>query len=153
MTSESRYCPRCKVIRPIDDFNWRVKSKRRRQTYCRFCQSAYTKEHYRKNKKPYIERAKKRNAKSVQIYYDYVYTYLSEHPCVDCGETDIVVLEFDHVAENKAFNISKMRLYPLEQIKTEVAKCEVVCANCHRRRTAKRADYGILNWIKDNIGA
>jgi hypothetical protein len=63
--------------------------------------------------------------------------YLREHPCVDCGETDIVVLEFDHIAE-KVANISAYagggRSWA--RVKAEIDKCEVRCANCHRRRTA-----------------
>ncbi len=67
-----------------------------------------------------------------------VCAYLREHPCVDCGETDIVVLDFDH-RNDKEFEISKMVCNgaPWTRILTEIQKCEVVCANDHRRRTAR----------------
>ena len=70
--------------------------------------------------------------------------------CIDCGEKDILVLEFDHVVGNKSMNISEMRsgLYSLKKIAEEIAKCEVRCANCHRRKTAKTFTY----WkVKFNI--
>lgn len=66
--------------------------------------------------------------------------YLQQHPCMDCGETDIRVLEFDHLGE-KMMEISQMvatGCYWYE-ILNEIGKCEVVCANCHRKRTYARS--------------
>ena len=69
----------------------------------------------------------------------FVYSYLAESGCVDCGIKDGRVLEFDHVGE-KRFEIAKgFTSYRLDRLLDEMKKCEVVCANCHRRRTAKRA--------------
>jgi hypothetical protein len=65
--------------------------------------------------------------------------YLRDHPCVDCGERDPVVLDLDHVRD-KVANVSAM-VYarrPWSVIAAEIAKCEVRCAKCHRRRTAER---------------
>jgi len=67
----------------------------------------------------------------------FVCQYLSEHPCADCGESDVCVLEFDHVRGEKHGAISNMVRTgtSLETLKSEVEKCEVRCANCHRRKT------------------
>jgi len=55
---------------------------------------------------------------------------------VDCGESDPVVLEFDH-REDKRLIISKaVNNYGIPGLTAEVAKCDVRCANCHRRKTA-----------------
>jgi 5-methylcytosine-specific restriction endonuclease McrA len=71
----------------------------------------------------------------------YLVTYLREHPCVDCGEDDPVVLEFDHLRDKK-FSISEgLQGRRWQDVLDEIAKCEVVCANCHRRRTAKRGGF------------
>ena len=75
--------------------------------------------------------------------------YLREHPCVDCGETDPVVLEFDHLRE-KLFGIGQMLAdRPWRDVLAEIEKCEVVCCNCHRRRTARRGNFlraGVAQW-------
>jgi hypothetical protein len=62
------------------------------------------------------------------------------HPCVDCGEADPIVLEFDHVRDTKVNGISDLvyRNANLAVIQAEIDKCEVRCANCHRRVTVKR---------------
>lgn len=76
-----------------------------------------------------------------------VVKYLKDHPCVDCGEDDVIVLEFDHVRGEKVNHVSTMihSTRSIEQIFDEIAKCEVVCANCHKRRTAMRG-----NWLRAN---
>jgi len=59
-------------------------------------------------------------------------------PCADCGgEYPYYVMQFDHVAERgpKLFNLSDRKYHTMQAIKEEVAKCDVVCANCHHIRT------------------
>jgi hypothetical protein len=75
-----------------------------------------------------------------------VIEYLKCNPCVDCGESDPIVLQFDHVeAETKILSISEMlsRDMAWKAIWEEIEKCVVRCANCHQRRTAKQ-----FNWYK-----
>lgn len=65
--------------------------------------------------------------------------YLSEHPCVDCAETDVRCLEFDHRDRTtKLGNVSAMiaRQFAWDKIMAEIDKCDVRCSNCHRKRTA-----------------
>jgi hypothetical protein len=64
--------------------------------------------------------------------------YLRSHPCVDCGEADVRVLEFDHRdPATKLANVSRMASDGCgpARLAKEVAKCDVRCCNCHRRRT------------------
>jgi hypothetical protein len=64
--------------------------------------------------------------------------YLLSHPCVDCGESDPLVLEFDHRSGKRAAISDLMRNHASWQvISAEIAKCDVRCANCHKRRTAQ----------------
>jgi hypothetical protein len=64
--------------------------------------------------------------------------YFASHPCIDCGERDPVVLEFDHLRDKKFSIGAKLTVYPWQAILEEIEKCEVVCGNCHKRRTATR---------------
>ena len=65
--------------------------------------------------------------------------FLKQHPCVDCGENDIIVLEFDHRAD-KSENVSRAvsQGWSWKRIMTEINKCDVRCRNCHVRRTNKQ---------------
>ena len=73
----------------------------------------------------------------------FVIEYLETHPCVDCGESDPCTLDFDHVRGDKKFCVSKRvnTASKWETILAEIEKCEVRCANCHRRKTAKEQGW------------
>ena len=68
--------------------------------------------------------------------------HLAGHPCVDCGETDVRVLDFDHEeGTDKRADIAALvaACGRWSDIEAEIAKCSVRCANCHRRVTSERA--------------
>jgi hypothetical protein len=68
-----------------------------------------------------------------------VCAYLREHPCIACGEADNVVLEFSHRdPASKVADTSDMirRMFSAKRIEAEIAKCDVLCANCHQRLTS-----------------
>jgi hypothetical protein len=72
-------------------------------------------------------------------YKLFILRYKQEHPCMDCGESDPVCLDFHHRDPSiKSFEIARgVKCRSLEAVQAEIAKCDVVCANCHRRRHAK----------------
>jgi hypothetical protein len=130
----TRRCSRCREEKPLADFA-------AQDVYCRPCRSDYGREHYEKNRQRYIDNAARRRDRVVRKRVSWLIDYLQENPCVDCGEGDVVVLEFDHLRD-KTFDISRgLRDRNWESVLAELEKCEVVCANCHRRRTAQRAGY------------
>jgi len=100
----------------------------------------YSREHYKNNKQTYIDKTKKRNQRIIEENRTKLFAYLSQHPCVDCSETDPYVLEFDHVWGKKSKDIAKMVMdgYSWSTIEAEIAKCEVRCANCHRIRESEK---------------
>jgi hypothetical protein len=114
------------------------RSKPKRDTYCRPCRSAYGKEHYAANRARYIEQARVQKERLRLERTRSLLDFFESNPCVDCGESDPVVLEFDHLRD-KLFDIgSGLVQKTWTAVLVEIAKCEVVCANCHRRRTARR---------------
>jgi hypothetical protein len=139
-------CSRCKKEKKIEEFNFKFKSTGQRQLQCRECTRLLIKNHYNSNREYYLKKTRKRNSKLKLVIQGYLEQYLSVHPCVDCGEPDIAVLEFDHKGEVKKFKAVAQLLkgrYSLEIVKKEIEKCEVRCANCHRRKTAKQ-----FKWYK-----
>jgi hypothetical protein len=134
-------CSRCKQLRPTDGFNWRRKLAGQRDSYCRPCRAEYKQEHYAANRERYVSNAAKWQRDSRKKRLAYVLRFFKTHPCVDCGETDPRLLEFDHVAD-KSFNVSYgIRYLAWDRVLAEIAKCEVRCGNCHRRKTAQRQHF------------
>lgn len=70
---------------------------------------------------------------------EYIIKYKLEKGCMDCGyNAHSDALDFDHLGDKK-FNIGEGAYSKsLDAIKEEIEKCDVVCANCHRVRTANR---------------
>ncbi|HUQ41396.1 MAG TPA: hypothetical protein VM052_02730 [Candidatus Limnocylindrales bacterium] len=68
------------------------------------------------------------------------------HPCIDCGETDSLLLDFDHRAgEEKLDDVSRLIGRRASSIvKTEIDKCDVRCVSCHRRKTAQQFGWSRL---------
>ena len=133
-----RKCYRCGELKAAEAFSWRRKARGQRDSFCRPCRSAYGKEHYAANRQRYIDQAQVVKQRLRLKRTTYLIEYFVTHPCVDCGETDPIVLEFDHLRD-KRFEISEaLHGRTWQSILDEIEKCEVVCANCHRRRTAHR---------------
>ena len=105
---------------------------------CRPCRSAYGREHYLANRQRYIDGEARRKRARAEKRTRYLIEFFGTHPCSDCGETDPVVLECDHLREKRFEVTNQFASRNWQEILHEMAKCEVVCANCHRRRTARR---------------
>lgn len=77
---------------------------------------------------------------------------LKDSPCVDCGETyPYYVMQFDHVRGDKIRHVSKMVLFSPDTILAEIAKCDLVCANCHAVRTFLRRGPDTLTYNGETI--
>ena len=103
-------------------------------------QASASKRHYEANKSKIKQRSKKRNRKQRNANKAYVDKIKVESSCVDCGEGNPLVLDFDHVKGEKVGDISSMvyQSYCVESIQKEIDKCEVRCSNCHRVATHNR---------------
>jgi hypothetical protein len=131
-------CTKCKDDLPEGQFHWRNRAKQIRHSYCKTCKTKYDGVHHNlpSSKRKYAVQFRAR----WQRKRDFVRTYLETHGCVDCHESDPVCLDFDHVRGKKAYNICDLvyNSYRLETLQKEIEKCEVRCANCHRKVTRKR---------------
>lgn len=100
----------------------------------------YQKRWYEENKVAHKEKAKANTILHRQRNKEYVDS-LKSNPCTDCGvQYPPSAMQFDHIGDDKEINISAAvnRPYSIKRIDAEVAKCELVCANCHAIRTDNR---------------
>ena len=99
-------------------------------------QKAASRRHYIKNKKAYLLRNQGYRA----LIANYVRKIKSTTPCTDCKITyPYYVMDFDHLGD-KDYEIHYLaNTGRIGLLKKEIVKCEVVCANCHRKRTHQRA--------------
>jgi hypothetical protein len=138
-----KQCAHCKEEKPDSEFAWNNKLLGRRQKHCRACMKMFNRQSYERRdekRKREVQENRKRRVMEVQ---QYVWDYLSVHPCVRCGESDPRVLEFVHIKGNKFQSISKMISdgHTIRSVKKEIAKCQVLCANCHRKKTIKERGW------------
>jgi hypothetical protein len=135
---ESKVCTRCGEEKPPDEFPLRKKGKLRRQSYCRACKRAYDREWYLRNRAAHREVTRRQNGAS-RAQHKALLIQAKNVPCADCGERyPPYVMDFDHVRGVKKDIVSRLVGGSTEALLEEIAKCDVVCANCHRERTYGR---------------
>lgn len=135
-----KVCGKCNLEKDFSEFSKKSRNKDGLQCHCKSCSSKAIKTHYKNNKKYYIDRADKANKIRKPEALQFLIDYLKKNPCIDCGEKDPIVLQFDHVRGKKIKAVSVMAQngYSNEALVKEIEKCEVRCANCHMRKTAKQ---------------
>lgn len=136
-------CSYCRNVKLINDFWKNTSRKDKHQSICIECHKYLSKKYYKKkeNKKRHAEIVKKLKKSKVAFLKHALKDYLARHPCVDCGEKDPNVLEFDHVnkeKKNRGISVMIGSANPWERVLKEIEKCVVRCCNCHRKRTLKQ---------------
>jgi len=94
-------------VKTLDQFDIRSQRTGVRNGACRPCMTEYKRLWYVANRGELIERARLRRDRVENENRARMWRYLAYHPCVDCGEPDPVVLEFDHIRDKRA-NVSEM---------------------------------------------
>jgi hypothetical protein len=140
-------CSRCGIEKPHDQFHRNSLREDGLQSYCKLCKKGIDAEIYARGGEEYKRHKRLRQRAISNRNARLVFGYLQQHPCVDCGDADPTVLEFDHVRGEKKHNIADLirRYGSWDTIRAEIEKCEVRCANCHRRATAKR--HGMQRYL------
>lgn len=147
---ERKYCVRCKTDVDVSQFNKNPTRRDGRDNLCRAHRREYQQEWYRKNRETHLRRVHLNNVAVRERNTSLLLNYLLKHPCQDCGESNPLVLEFDHVRGVKAKDISNMvqQAWSWKAIEAEIAKCAVRCANCHRRKTAYEQNWRLVSLIE-----
>lgn len=118
-----RSCKKCNTKKNEENFT--LLKTGYRHSYCKRCLRDY-------NRNLTERRGKSRN----DVFLEEV---KESSPCVDCGKKyRYWVMDFDHVRGEKYLSVNKLRNRNMESLKSEIEKCDLVCANCHRVRTANR---------------
>jgi len=153
--SQGKYCKECHRARgrawrsAHPDKNKDAQAKYRRTHHESLLKYSltYRKAYYKKNKARLKPRLKENSRKMGILIKKKIFAYLSSHPCVDCGESRILRLCFDHrKGVKKEFDIGAARYgrFGWKRIEAEIAKCDVRCVGCHAEKTAKERNY--ISW-------
>jgi hypothetical protein len=137
MATQSLWCSQCRTL--LHEGN-----RPSRGAICIVCRRSNGRAHYADNREYYVHKARARNQRTRTEVRAWLISYLSEHPCIDCGNDDIRVLEFDHREPgDKKASVSALAAlgWSLETVKHEIGKCDVRCANCHRIRTVEQFSW------------
>lgn len=106
------------------------------QPYCKKCSSEVRIEYYKNNREKENQYDKNKRQQAQNKIWEFKKT-----PCADCNQSfHPVCMDFDHISDKK-FSIAEginIHKYPMNKLLKEIEKCEVVCANCHRKRTWER---------------
>jgi hypothetical protein len=150
-TPIGKICIECGEQKDATEFAKNRCNKDRLRNICKQCNNKISKQ--KRLEDPRIkEREGELYTERREFRIPYIYNYLKEHGCADCEEKDPIVLTFDHVRGKKAFTISSSVMnHNWDEILNEIAKCDVVCANCHAKRTVKQRDYYNIDKFKDNL--
>jgi len=137
-----KICSKCKDEKEIDEFSKNKSRKDGHNNYCKECMRSHSKKYYSENNEKMRKQISIGNKRRIDENRKKIFEYKSTHSCVDCGEDDPIVLQFDHL-NNKKYQLSTMTNggYSWETIMKEIKKCDVRCANCHMRRTATQYSW------------
>ena len=127
-----KVCARCRQVLPCTSFGVKRDNKRDGlQSLCKVCNSEQAKEYYHKKSLTtiYAGRAKDRKSR----IKDALSEIKAAVGCLFCGEKTSVCLDYHHVDQNdKEVTLSNYSS-SVSVLLVEIEKCEVLCANCHRK--------------------
>jgi hypothetical protein len=137
-----KICSRCNVEKYIDDEFQKRKGPNYFSTYswCKVCHAEHQKLAREPKKKESNKRIQElRTIRRIEVQ-KIIVDHLKSHPCISCNQNNILCLDFDHRdPQEKEFCISSaLSTVPrLKRLRKEIDKCDILCANCHRIKTAQ----------------
>jgi hypothetical protein len=151
MENAVKICTKCRQNKDLTLFPARKRASDGRASWCKACFKENWEERYSQNHQFYRNSHNRSQNKRREENARKVFDFLAQNSCQICGESDPVVLEFDHRnGLEKSASISNLiRDASWETIESEIRKCDVLCANCHRRKSA--AQFGYKRHVFVNI--
>jgi hypothetical protein len=128
ISAVTKKCSNCCRAKLLSAFS--KKGPTRLQSWCKECSRAKSRRHYIAHKTQYVQRARARKQNCRQWFR----AYKSQLKCSRCSETHPACLQFHHADPTlKEFSVGPSALtgLSLARIQQEIAKCIVLCANCH----------------------
>lgn len=151
MTTGNKVCSTCREAKPVMEFH-RHKGKRDgRQPVCKACKIVYNATYYMQNAARH-KHLRDVHRQRLRRQVDAMIQAVKSLPCADCGQRfPTVAMDLDHVQGQKVADSTGIRRMGRGSAEKEISKCEAVCVNCHRRRTAlriRRANMlSITGWV------
>ncbi len=135
-----KICSACKEAKSETELQRNRTTQDGLQDQCKPCRKKRDRQTYINRSPEQLTRYREQNLRNIELNKRLAYEYLLQHPYMDWGEPDPVELEFDHVIGKKQASIANMMRSgrTWKRVYEEILKCEVRCANCHRRVTAQR---------------
>ena len=128
-----KVCCKCKVPKVIGHFAFRCEMTGKRRSECKDCHNGDKRVKFHKVPK---SKQKKINRKNKNKYRDWYRELKKSLICIKCLESNAVCLDFHHKdPTTKINNVADLvrKRSPKDLILKEISKCEVLCANCHRK--------------------
>ena len=134
----NKKCRLCGKSKSTDLFFWADKAKTKLGSYCKPCQNQKNREWYAR--RGFEGTRKAANERARLKIKQHITATKTDKACLDCNVIyPHYVMEYDHVRGQKLHNVSNMvNSHGMESVTKEIAKCELVCSNCHRERTFSR---------------
>ena len=121
----TKRCEVCKEPKDEEEFSWRWKQLGIKDGTCKSCRKKYNKEYFSgPAKERHLKQVNERKQHAREFAREYVLNYLAPHPCQECGESDVRVLEFHHVGD-KSHTIFHMVAegWSIDRIQKELEQC------------------------------
>lgn len=128
-----KVCTKCGHEKEEVEFFMKNKAKGILHSNCKDCKREIDRVSYKSNSKGRKEKVRKNASSRAKELRLYIENYRKSCSCKKCGDVRYYVLDFHHLTDKK-YNICAMASKGVSQetLDTELKKCIVLCANCHR---------------------
>lgn len=127
-----KVCNKCGVLKPLSEYNKNSKKKDGVQTWCRECTKVRNNERYA-NDREHRDRIARNNRNNILRNRELVRKFKSQG-CLLCSEKELVALDLHHLdPSTKEAHVSELLTYGPKKLLSEIEKCVILCANCHRK--------------------